>query len=59
MHARNNANQPQTPLPAPPDTAEGFTAMTYEQRVDLHGRNPALYRQLADQEQATAGQVTR
>lgn len=59
MHVRNNAAQPQTPIPAPPDTAEGFAQMTYQQRVALHGRDPALYRQLADQEAATAGRVTR
>ena len=59
MHVRNNAAQLQTPLPAPPDTAEGFAQMTYAQRVDLHGRNAALYRTLADQELANAGRVTR
>lgn len=53
MHVRNNAGQPQTPMPAPPDTAEGFAQMSYVQRVALHGRNAALYRTLADQEAAS------
>ncbi len=61
MHARNNAAQiGELAGPAsPPATTEGFAQMTYAQRVDLHGRNAALYRQLADQEKAAAGQVTR
>lgn len=58
-HVRSNARQPLPPIPAPPDTAEGFATMDYAQRVALHGRDVALYRQLAAQEQANAGRVTR
>ncbi len=60
MHVRNNAAQAQSPIPAPPDTPEVFALMSYAQRVDLHGRNADLYRQLATQEQANAsGQPAR
>ncbi len=60
MHARNNFDQAQTKVPAPPDTAEGFAVMSYAQRVDLHARIAELYRQLATQEAATAsGTVAR
>lgn len=59
MHVRNNAAQAQSPLPAPPDTAEGFAAMSYQERVELRSRDAGLYQQLAAQEQATDGQATR
>ncbi len=40
--------------PPPPDTAEGFAVMTYEQRCDLHARNVELYRQLASEAKSKA-----
>ncbi|MGI8529018.1 MAG: hypothetical protein ACR2KO_06035 [Geodermatophilaceae bacterium] len=48
MHAKSSGHAAMTvPPPTPPDTADGFARMTYEQRADLHTRDTELYRRLA------------
>lgn len=62
MHAKSSGHAAMTVSPPPPpDTAEGFARMTYEQRADLHTRDVEQYRRLASEEKAQtkAQEVTR
>ncbi len=48
MHATSSGHAAMTVSPpSPPDTVEGFDAMSYEQRADLYTRDTELYRRLA------------